>query len=539
MKYFNYKTYNFNKFFRKLNFRKYDFLKFISFTKFKQQFISFIKFKQPNLKKIYKYLIDLQYEFLKIIKQKIYKYYKASVFYLIGTTLALIVTYLAIPFFYNYNKSNIENLICEDFEVKCNVKGKIYYNFIPTPRLIIKNVQVNSLTKEKNILAKIKRVDINLPLKDLYKKSKKNLNKIQLKKAKLFINYEKIDEYKNLFLNKKKSNVISFKKSDIDFFDGSKYITSINKINGKYKYKKNYDKLDLKGIFLGDNINIDFESDLNAEKDLVIKLKELNFLTKVNFIITQNDKSSIEGKILIKKGKNKITSIFTSKDNEIIIKQANVRNSFSDGKILGKIKLKPFFDFDLNIDLKSLNFYILSKYINALDDENKKNLFLINKKINGKINLNTDKMFSKKTLINSFESQIQFINGNIMINKLLLGMGKLGAADLNGVIKNDKNFTNLKFSTNVFIDNSKRFFNKFGVYNKEKKPLDMFISGNLDLTNFKIRFFELSSELKFNNEDIAFIENEFNDSLLVDGYESLFDFSNFKKFIRSVSMQEK
>ena len=38
---------------------------------------------------------------------------------------------------------------------------------------------------------------------------------------------------------------------------------------------------------------------------------------------------------------------------------------------LGKIKLKPFFDFDLNIDLKSLNFYILSKYINALDDENK------------------------------------------------------------------------------------------------------------------------------------------------------------------------
>ena len=25
--------------------------------------------------------------------------------------------------------------------------------------------------------------------------------------------------------------------------------------------------------------------------------------------------------------------------------------------------------------------------------------------------------------------------------------------------------------TKVFIDNSKRFFNKFGVYNKEKKPL--------------------------------------------------------------------
>ena len=117
-------------------------------------------------------------------------------------------------------------------------------------------------------------------------------------------------------------------------------------------------------------------------------------------------------------------------------------------------------------ELQSLNFYILSKYINALDEKSKKTLFLINRKINGKINLNTDKMFSKKTLINSFESKIQFINGDILINKLLLSMGKLGAADLNGVIKNEKNFTNLKFYSNVFIDNAKRFFNKFGVYNK-------------------------------------------------------------------------
>jgi len=529
MKYFNYKTYNFNKFFRKLNFRKYDFSKLIHY----------IKFKQPNPKKIYKYLIDLQYDFLKIIKLKIYRYYKASIIYFIGTTLALILIYLVVPFFYSYNKSNIESLICEDFEFKCYVRGKIYYNFIPTPRLIIQNVQVNSLDDEKEILAKIKRVDIILPLKDLYKKTKKNLNKIQLKEANLFVNYEKIYQYKNLFLKKKKNNVISLKKSYIDFYDGSKYITSINKINGKYKYKRNYEKINLKGNFLGDDLSIDFKSDSNSEKELVIKLKELNFLTKINFIITKKEEDLIKGKILVKKDKNKITSIFSLKNNEVIIKQANLRSSFSDGKMLGKIKFKPFFDFDLDIDLKSLNFYTLSKYIISLNEESKKKLFLINRKINGRINLNTDKMFSKKTLINSFESQIQFINGNILINKLLLSMGKLGAADLTGTIKNEKNFANLKFSSNVFIDNSKRFFNKFGIYNKEKKPLDMFISGNLDLTNFKIRFFELSSKEKFTNEDITYIENEFNDLLLIDDYKSLFDFSNFKKFIRLVVAQEK
>ena len=131
------------------------------------------------------------------------------------------------------------------------------------------------------------------------------------------------------------------------------------------------------------------------------------------------------------------------------------------------------------------------------------------------------------------------MNGNILIHKLLLSMGKLGAADLIGVIKNEKDLSNLKFSSNVFIDNSKRFFNKFGIYNKEKKPLDMFISGNLDLTNFKIRFFELSGEIKFSNEDIAYVEDEFNDTLLIDDYKSLFDFSNFKKFIRLVVIQGK
>ena len=37
MKYFNYKTYSLNKFFRKLNFRKYSFLKLLSYIKFSRK----------------------------------------------------------------------------------------------------------------------------------------------------------------------------------------------------------------------------------------------------------------------------------------------------------------------------------------------------------------------------------------------------------------------------------------------------------------------------------------------------------------------
>ena len=195
MKYFNYKTYNFSKFFKKINFKRYNFLKFAKD----------VKFTQFSPKKTYKYLIDLQYEYFKIFKQKVYRYYKTSLIYLAGTTLALILTYLIIPFFYNYDKSNLERLICIDFEIKCNIEGKIYYNFFPTPRLVLKNLQIYSSKEAKNTLAEIEKVEVIIPLKDLYKKSKDDFNKITLEKAKLYINYEKIDQYKNLFLKKKKN----------------------------------------------------------------------------------------------------------------------------------------------------------------------------------------------------------------------------------------------------------------------------------------------------------------------------------------------
>ena len=111
---------------------------------------------------------------------------------------------------------------------------------------------------------------------------------------------------------KTKTKVISFKKSNIEFSDESKYIASINKVNAKYKYKKDYDKFTLNGIFLGDNININFESDLNSEKNLLIKLKELNLLTKISFIKPNKEENIINGKILFKKDKRKIESLFCS-----------------------------------------------------------------------------------------------------------------------------------------------------------------------------------------------------------------------------------
>ena len=114
----------------------------------------------------------------------------------------------------------------------------------------------------------------------------------------------------------------------------------------------------------------------------------------------------------------------------------------------------------------------------------------------------------------------------------------MGAADFLGSISNDKKFTIFKFETNIFVDNQKKFLSKMGIYNKENIPSSFFVSGNFDLENTRASIYEISNEKKLNNEDINFIEKEFNDLMLEEGYQSLFNFNKFKVFIKSITGEE-
>ena len=137
----------------------------------------------------------------------------------------------------------------------------------------------------------------------------------------------------------------------------------------------------------------------------------------------------------------------------------------------------------------------------------------------------------------SFESRIKFYNGNTKIEQFLINLGKLGAADILGAINNDKKFTNFKFESNTFVDNKKKFISKFGIYNKKNISSHLFVSGNFDLKNLRASFYEISDEKKLSIEDVDYIEKEFNNLMFEDGYESLFDFPNFKEFIKSVTSE--
>ena len=496
--------------------------------------------RRLDFKKVYKYIDIRRYDFYRINKKINLTNYKYVPIYFVVFVIFMGFVYVVIPKFYSYDKSKIAKTVCINQNVECLIKGKVYYSFYPTPRIKIKDLIINDLFEKKDTLVTVKNTVIKLSIKNLLAKEKHKFKKIKFNNFEINLNSKNFKEYKNIFIKKINLIPITFAKGQIIFFDGKNYVATINNANLYLKFMQDSIDAVLKGKFLNDDIYVNLNSkvvDSKSFTDIILKMSNINFLTKVNFINSEKDKNIRNGNLLIKKGKNRITAVFDYKDNELVINKSNLRNTFLDGKLEGKITFLPYFNFNLDINLDSINFTKLYNYLLALDGKKQKNLFKINNKINGKFSLSSDKIYSSYNLVKSIESRVKFNNGNILIEQFLINLGKLGASDLLGTINNDKKFTNFRFESNIFIDNQKKFLSKFGIFNKKNLPSNFFVSGNFDLENLRASFYEVSGSEKLSNDDINFIEQEFNDFMLEDGLDSLFLFPKFKKFIKSITSE--
>ena len=541
MKYFNFKRYKFSTILKNLNILVSDFLNNFKYFTLKvfnyRKFFKYTDIIRLNFKKDIKYF-SFKRSISYLLPKKILKSNNVLTIHLPAAIIFFGILYLLIPTFYNYDKSMIENIICKNNNIKCSLEGSISYRFYPTPRLKIKNVVINDYYKKKNIFITAEKVIIKLSFKNLLAKEKHKFKKIELYNFKNYLDLRNFKKY----INFKKVEIdylpIIFKQGEIILFDEKNYVATISNVSLKIKFIKDFIKFNLKGKFLNSDILLDLKNQKLENKtstDLLVKMKKLNFIAKINYSSEENDEKIKNGNFSFKKDKNKVTGIFNYDENKLEIKKSNIRNTFLDGKLEGLIDFFPYFNFDIDINLSSLNFTKVHNYISNLNETNKKKLFKINKKINGKLNLSTDKIYSKYNLIQSLESRLKFNNGNILIDQFLINLGKLGAADMLGVIDNSKKFTNLKFESNVFIDNSKKFLSKFNIYNVDEIQPNFFISGNFNLENLNASFYEISDDQPFSIDEINFIESEFNDLLLHDGYRSLFYFPDFKEFVKSIS----
>ena len=531
--YFNIKRYKFSTITRTLRSSLESILDFRKIIDVKKIFNYFNIFVYIS-KKTIRYFDPRKYNIINTIKKINIKSNRFLFYHLPVTIIFFAFLYIIIPTFYMYEKSKIQTIICSNNNIKCIVNGAVVYNFFPTPRLKVKNLIINISSGNTKLLV-ANDVTLKLSIKNLLAKDKHKIKNIVLSDFESIINLKKLNDYNNIFKSKISYIPIAFTKGKISLYDEKNYVASIADVDLIINSLKSSFEAELKGKFLNNNIIIHFSNKIDDNKpntEIELKIKGLNFYTKIGFL--NLNKIINNGKFLIKKDKNKISGIFDYKNNEIIILKSNVGNTFIDGKLIGKIRFSPFFDFNLELDLNSINFTRLYNYFLSLDENEQKKLLKINNKINGKLNLSAAKVYSKHNLVKSFESRLKFYNGNIKIEQFLLNLGKLGAADILGTINNDIESSNFKFESNIFVDNRKKFLSKFAIYDKENLLSDLFIQGNFDFESIRVSFYEIFGEEKFRTEDINFIESEFNELMLENGFNDLFNFKKLKVFLKSV-----
>jgi len=478
---------------------------------------------------------------LKIIKSiKLKKYKLVPVYFVIFIIIAF-TTYLITPIFFNYEKVNkkIQNKIYQEFNLKSSINGKIKYVFWPSPRIKIQNFIIKDFINEKRTLGKVENLIIKLRLKDLMNIEKANFKEAIVNDVEVNFEIDRSKEYINFFENKFNSKKLIVKNAKLNFFNAEdKYILALDDINLRYSPDQNQSTTILKGNILNDQLYVNLKNNKEKSKIIDIKILNLGFAVKINLSeITRNN--NLEGSIYSSFKNNKIILSFIFKDNAFIIKNGNFKSNFFDGKIDGLLKFIPFFDFDINIDSKTLNLKKIQTAVSELDEESRKKLFLINKKINGNLNISVDKIYSNIKLVNSLETRLEFNNGNLLVNQLLLDLGKLGAADITGIFDNEKKSTIFFFKKNLFIDNLRIFFNKFSIYKKPEDPLNLFVSGKINFNKSNVIFDEISVKEKFNKEELDYYQKEFNEIVLEDGLTNFLAFDKIKNFIKSTNMEEK
>ena len=468
------------------------------------------------------------------------KKYKFLILHLIVFVAIPLFTYLFTPFFFEYSTfhQKLEKKIFNEFNLKTEIKGKIKYTFIPTPRLKVYGINFKEFVNDQVQILNIDNIIFKIPFSKLMNFENIDFKKMQINNVKIKVNLNKLNEYKKVFYQNFKSKPIKIQNSQINFYNGDQYVASINEVNLNYRANKVFEETIIKGRFLSDEIQINFRNQYNIEapkRNLSIRLKNLGFLTNINLFEAEEKSKNLIGNAKLSFLDNKIIMNFLYKDETFEIKNGNIRNDLFDGKIKGFLSFVPFFDFNLNFDVSSLNFKRVYYKLLNFNKNSKNNLFDVSKKINGKLNLFINKIYSNSKFIQSAESKIEFTNGDIVFHRLLLNLGKIGASDITGIVENNKGFVSLKFKQNVFIDNFKYFYNKFTIKQyPDIGPKNYFISGNVDLKNFKIYLNEISSNEEISNEDKDFIEKNINSILLENKYASFFDFFKLKQLVKLI-----
>ncbi len=438
--------------------------------------------------------------------------------FLVATTL-----YIAIPKFFDYEKKGeeIKNFLLLNYQLEISSYNSIKYKIFPVPNISLENV---NLTLNKNFNNfKANRINIYLDLNSIYK-NKVTSKKIFINENKMIMRLEDLEylfDYfqnlklkltvKNLDLNLKKENDSLIKFKNINF---SNYGFGKDKIQGMI-FDKSFE------IF-------------HDKKKKNLEFKILDTGISANFKITDYDKNqSLAGTSKINILNNYLKLDYLINKNQIVINRSKFRNKDLSLSFQNLIKLKPYFEMDLNINVEKINYILFSQ----LDLEK----LLYKKDIIKKLNSITkieyeEKKLLQNNLIRKYNSKIYLENGRMN------DQSKIGIPGSSVVCKNETTLLSepprFYFKCNLKITNLKEFNKYFSISkNINNKPINLYFEGSINIFRNKVNFEKISIEETnyiANNEDKIFFKKNFEDTLLKDGFFNIFKTQKIKNFINEI-----
>ena len=457
--------------------------------------------------------------------------------------LALFI-YLGIPFFFDYksNKSDLEKKIFENFGLNLNFTTEAKYNIFPSPRLNLENVEILSFSESSDKVGSAKKIILKIPFKKLVNLQTLNFNSAELINSVVNIQTSEINNFEKYLNNVPHDKPILLRKSKINLLDKTNLLFSIDLKKMRISGKDMLDKLNLKGQIFNTKIKIDYQNKKlkkNPVKNIAISFPEIGLNLKLNVNSDKKNNENTYGRASIFFPNHQIYFDYILNNNILNISSSRLINNYFKGQLFGDLFLSPFSTFDLKLNISLLKFKNILNSRFVKNDQSLGQLIPLNKKINGKININMDKIISSSNIINSGNINLEFRNKIIIIKKIKLNMNKIGNIMLGGKILQQRKKKLFIFNTEINLDNSKIFYSRFLIPKKNRIDLEPInIIGKIDLESYKLNlnkvyFKKKTDQKELNENELLLLQEKINEIFSQNSLNNILKYSNLRKIIQS------
>jgi hypothetical protein len=436
--------------------------------------------------------------------------------------ILILVTFFASPLFLNLNnyKSNFEMELSSLLKTSVKIEGNIEYTFKTGPKLLFKNIFLES-GEANTINGQFEKLNIITNPFGIFKKNF-SFESFSIDNGNISISKNFIQTFtKN---NKIMFKKINFKNVDLKIINSQSEIEFNNNIGKIFFNKENISGVVIEGLVS----DLPFQFRLK-NSNLEFKVPSIKFFLKYSFVNLKNENNFLQvrfaNKIFFPGFKNiYFRSNIFSNDRSIKLNDIKITSSVYSG--LGSAKIErnqnsPFFNLDLIFGRTNFSSISEASWVSFFN----KSLFEMAKLVNGNIKVKFSNIIMENDYFDSLNIDATFNSGDVILNNVDF-ISDEHSFNLSGRFVQNENdfllFFNSKFSTNQL----KKLCNKYCQPKVLKDNYSMEAKGILNIKKSKFYLDDFFSSKKLTKAELDKLNQDLN-NIFSGNLEKVFVLKNF------------